>query len=216
MNNGAITMKEYEVLEQEILDHQKRREQLFLFTITVLGVVIGFALKAKGIPFIVISFIPYFLIYNFCHGTYINSSHIISIGTYIRHFIESKHNEALHWQTVWDMIAKVGVRSSGYWFIFSLIASIVTCIGAILLIWFPGELSTPAKQPEFGITFCLVFTSFHILICFLCILKGVWKIHWGNMNKKAREYWDNKWTEIKNQIYPHKAGGGGPGPPTNL
>jgi hypothetical protein len=205
MTKDEIQMKEYEVLTQEILEHQKRREQLFHFTIVALGVILGFALKEEGISFLLISFIPYLLIFNFCHSTAINSGHIITIGTYLRHYIESNHKESLHWQTVWNDVVKKDNedknavkknKGKGYWFSFCFLASIVIFVGITFISVIQKKLA-PLNLPGL-----LTYISFGLLqgtACFFCILKGVMLIHWSNMNQKERERWNKYWQD-KNQL----------------
>ena len=202
-------MKEYEVLVLEILEHQKRREQLFLFTVAALGVILGFAIKEDGISYMLISFIPYLLIFNFCRSTAINSGHIISIGTYIRHFIESNHKDTLHWQTVWNDVAKKknedknalekdnkGKKNKGYWFTFCFTSSIVIFVGITFLSVIQNKLGS--KHSELLIY--ILFGLFHGASCLFCILKGVMLIHWGKMNQEKREYWNKHWLDIKSQF----------------
>lgn len=199
MDTSSVSMKEYEFLKQEILDHQRRREQLFLFTVAALGVVLGFGLNEKGIPFLILSFIPYLLIYNFCRTTVINSGHIITIGTYIAHFIESSHKESLRWETAWNENASTGEKSRGYWYNFCLNALIVISSGMIILIWIPDKLEPLELQADWEIVIRLVFIFFHIVSCFFCIIKGVQEIFWSKMNQKVREKWNKHWRTVKDQ-----------------
>lgn len=218
MDNSEVQMKEYETLRQEILDHQGRREQLFLFTITAFGIVWGFILREllkdteSGIAFIIISFAPYFVILNFCLGNAIGSKHIISIGTYIRHFIESNHKEALHWETTWNEFAKGGEMRRGYWYQFCFYASIGTLVGVMFFTFLTDKLEPLGFQPIYNILAntsklnlklparSIVFAVAHIATCVVLIMKGVSEIHIGDLNRRAREYWDDRWTNYNNQI----------------
>lgn len=210
MDDSEIRMKEYETLRQEILDHQKRREQLFLFSIASLGVVLGFALGESGIPFFIISFIPYFIIYNFCNSNAINSKHIITIGTYILYFIEKKHPEALSWETAWDKIAKNEKekeeeeksknKGGGYWYVFCYVASVTTCLGMIFLAWIENKLEPSKFQQIPEILSLIVFTLLHIFTCILCIKKGVMEIHFVKLNRRTREKKKESWEKIYNEI----------------
>lgn len=201
MDNAEIKMKEYDALKREILELQKRREQLFLYTITVLGFVLGFTLKTVGIPFIIISFIPYLIIINFCRATVISSNHIIIIGTYIRHFIEDSSPKALYWETVWDQIAKEKRKESkGYWYTFYLITSLTTCAGMLTLIIIDEDKLKPIiLQSHPRTLFITIFALLHIIACTYCIIKGVQGIQVGKQNKNARERWNAHWENIKNQ-----------------
>ena len=91
MDEKEIQMKEYDTLRQEIIEQQRSRTQLFIFTITAFGFSLAFVFKSEGLPFILFSFVPYFLIYNLCISTQSNSRHIVSVGTYIRLFIEEEN-----------------------------------------------------------------------------------------------------------------------------
>ncbi len=210
MIKDEIQMKEYEFLVQEIIEHQKRREQLFLFTIAALGIILGFAIKEDGISYMLISFIPYLLIFNFCRSAAINSGHIISIGTYIKHFIESNHQGTLHWQTFWNDVAEkenedknaaekdnIGKKSKGYWFSFCFMSSIVIFVGITFLSVIQNKLK-PLNFPELW-TY-IFFGFFQGVACISCILKGVMLIHWSNMNQRARKDWNKHWIDIKNQF----------------
>jgi hypothetical protein len=200
MDEKEALLKEFETLRQEIMDHQNRRERLFLFTIAAFGVVLGFVLKLNDLPFIIVSFVPYIIILNFCQSNIIQSRHIITIGTYIRLFIANHFEYALQWEIIWDKLTKqkdsedkkreAYLKGGGYWFYFCLIALIAYCIGIISLAYFEKFKFQPFIYP---------FIILHFLSCTLCYFFGVKKIHWANLTKKAREKSNEKLLKYKSQ-----------------
>jgi hypothetical protein len=201
-------LKEFESLRQEIMDHQSRREKIFLFTIAAFGVVLGFIINLTAVPFIIVSFVPYIIIFNFCKIAYIQSTHIITIGTYIHHFIAEHYEYALQWEKIWDWLTKQKeiektkdgkkkreeyLKGGGYWFYFCLIALIVYCIGIIALGLFEDGIFRKLKfQP------ILPFSILHLLACISCFYFGVKNIHWARLNKKARNNSEKNWNAYKN------------------
>jgi hypothetical protein len=191
---------EYESLRNEILEHQDRREKLFLYTISALGVVLAFLVNSKEIAFAIVSFVPYFLIYNFCHSVKINSSHIITLGTYIRNFISPEYKKAFRWEIVWDLKSKSSERESkktnyfkggGYWYNFSVLSTLVSCFGVSFLTVFTDTYLLINLSEK------VIFLLSHLTFCILVLTFGSRKIHWGNLNKLSRAEKNNFWKASK-------------------
>ncbi len=182
-------LREYDSLRQEILAHQARRDQLFLFTITALGLTFGLALEADGLPFVAVSFVPYFLVYHFCVIVDINSSHIIEVGAYIRWFLAPHYHFAMRWEDAWHVTATEGrktpsksgyLSSGGYWFDFSITAVSLTAAGALLL----ALLSE--KHFDYGDYYCWVFASSHLVFWVIVVRYGALRIRWSEQNSRLR------------------------------
>jgi len=203
MKENEALISEFDSLRTEILDHQSRREKLFLFTITALGAVLGFIINSSGISFIIVSFLPYFIIYNFCKTAYIQSIHIITMGTYIRNYIAPYYEIAFRWEVIWDLKAKKDakdksvprgeyLKGGGYWFYFCLLTTIFTCVGISCLTLFSYKHFLTTNQ-----LYIAIFISLHVLMCILTIIFGVLKIHWGRLNRKFRKQQNDMWLDSK-------------------
>lgn len=190
MKEEEALLREYDALRAEILAHQARREQVFLFTVTALGVVLGLALKTSGVTFVAVSLTPYFLIFHFCKVVSINSRHIITLGAYIRCFIAPHYEIALKWEDVWHRKAAGGSdegapkerfwKGRTYWHSFAVAASLVTFLGASIL----ALLSKIHFNA--GILGFSIFALVHLALCIITIGRGASKISWSKVNREKR------------------------------
>lgn len=201
MKPDDLTIPEYQKLTNEILDHQKRREQLFLYTIFGLGVIYGLIFASTSpIQFVILSFVPYVLIINFCISFRINSKQIITLGSFIRFAIEPLFKETVHWETYWGDYAgasgkKKSKMNAGYWFIFILITVIGTSLLLPLFAEFSGKLINPETHARLMPLYPLIIG--HLASLVLILIFVLPQIHFGKLNKTERNKFEKQWKEAE-------------------